>query len=167
MLLVGVSLCMCLYSGKQKEVKAINMKWIIYIGILFFGNAGCSIVQKTQQMDFGGRYGNFFMFVGTGTAVGIVILFSLVCKKNISGKKVKGAWCFPVGAGVCNSVQNLCLIILATSNLSTSLIYPVLAVGSLIIITIFSGFIFKEKIAWWQWLGVVVGMLAAGLLSGG
>ena len=44
-------------------------------------------------------------------------------------------------------------------------VYPVLSIGSLMVTTFFSVFIFKEKMRWWQWIGVVVGATAVGLLS--
>ena len=46
-----------------------------------------------------------------------------------------------------------------------SIIYPVLAVGGLIIVTVFSKYVFKEDMRWWQWVGVIVGTLAVGILS--
>ena len=57
------------------------------------------------------------------------------------------------------------LIILATSPISPSLIYPSLAIGSLMVNIVFSAFVFKEKMRWWQWVGVGIGALATGILS--
>ena len=73
----------------------------------------------------------------------------------------RSSWYFPVLAGV----LNLLVILMATSTLSPSLIYPVLAIGSLTVVTVFSLVIFKEKMRWWQWLGVLLGMAATGILS--
>ena len=61
----------------------------------------------------------------------------------------KGNIAFPVAAGVTNVLLNLAVIILATSELSPSLIYPVLAVGGLAVTMLFSIFAFKEKLKWW------------------
>ena len=52
-----------------------------------------------------------------------------------------------------------------TSTLSPSLIYPTLAIASIAITTLFSTLVFKEKIYWWQWVGVFVGTVAVVLLS--
>jgi drug/metabolite transporter (DMT)-like permease len=54
---------------------------------------------------------------------------------------------------------------LATSELSPSLIYPVVAIGGLMLTTVFSAFVFKEKMHWWQWVGVLIGSVAVGILS--
>ena len=63
--LVIIALWLCLYNKKKKSVASIDVKWVVYVLIMFVGNAGCSIVQKTQQMDFNGQYGNFLMLVTT------------------------------------------------------------------------------------------------------
>ena len=78
---------------------------------------------------------------------------------------LKKSWFFPVLAGGLNGILNLLVILLATSTLSPSLIYPVIGVGSLGVTTIFSTVIFKEKMHWWQWVGVAVGAIAVVLLS--
>ena len=71
----------------------------------------------------------------------------------------------PMLAGLSNAMLNLFVIFMATSPLSPSLIYPVIAVGSLIVITLVSLFVFKDKMKWWQWCGVALGAVATGILS--
>jgi multidrug transporter EmrE-like cation transporter len=41
----------------------------------------------------------------------------------------------------------------------------VIAVGGLAVTSIFSLVAFKEKLHWWQWVGVAVGAVAVALLS--
>lgn len=47
MALVVLSVVLCLYSGR-KEKETINLKWLLCIVLAVLGNAGCSIVQRTQ-----------------------------------------------------------------------------------------------------------------------
>ena len=164
LVLVVVSLWLCLYTGKKEERK-LNLKWIFWVLILFLGNSCCTIVQKTQQMDFNGRYGNFMMMVATG--VGVILTAFLYLRGDRSQEEtlLKKAWVFPVLSGVLNAIQNLLVIVLATTSLSPSLIYPVLSIGGLMIVTMFSAFVFKEKMQWWQWIGVALGGIAIVLLS--
>ena len=56
-------------------------------------------------------------------------------------------------------------MLMALTDLSPSLIYPVIGVGGLAVVTIVSLFIFREKMRWWQWVGVAVGAVAVALLS--
>lgn len=162
--LVVVALWLCLYSGK-KEGRRVSLKWLTYVLIMFLGNAGCSIVQKTQQRAYDGQYGNFLMFSAMIIAVSVCLVLYLRDDKADSKEIIKKSLPFPVIAGVGNVLMNLAVMYMATSTLSPSLIYPVISVGGLIVTTLFSAFVFKEKMQWWQWLGVAVGMLATGVLS--
>ncbi len=166
--LVCVAIWLCLYTGKSENAEKdgkISLKWLIFALLAFVGNAGCSITQKTQQMRFDGQYGNFLMMIAT--AISVLVCFFAWWKDDRSQARelVKGSWYIPVGAGVLNGVLNLCVILLATSYLSPSLIYPVIGVGSLMVTTVFSMLVFKEKMRWWQWIGIVVGAAAVAILS--
>ena len=166
LVLVVISLWLCLYTGKGKEQgKKISVKWLLFIAIYFIGNSVCSITQRTQQLDFNSLYGDFLM--ATSTAVGFTVCLVLYLKsdKRDSKEVIRNTGYFPFISGVFNFALNLILIILASTTLSPSLIYPVLAVGSLAITTVFSVFIFKEKMFWWQWIGVFLGAIAVVLLS--
>ena len=168
LLLVAISLWLCLYSGKE-EARPITVKWLIYVGLVFVGNAGCSIVQRTQQMQFEGRYGNFLMMVATGLSALVCMRGYFRSDRTDSKAIIKGSWYYPVSSGICNALLNLFVMLMAVPPaslvLSSSVIYPVLAVGGLILTTVFSVFVFKEKMKWWQWIGVVIGIIAAGLLN--
>jgi drug/metabolite transporter (DMT)-like permease len=165
--LVIVAIALCLYNGKNKEEKNNNQffKWLFYVSITFIGNGACGIIQRSQQMAFNGQYGNFLMM----TAMGMVLVACaiwFVKDYNADTKTiVKGSWQYPLSAGLFNGILNLIMILLVSSTLSTSVIYPALAIGSLMITTLFSCFAFKEKMRWWQWLGVVVGIIAVTILS--
>lgn len=164
LILVAVALWLCLYTGK-KEKGAFSWKWLFFTMMAFLGNVGCTIVQKTQQMDFNAQYGNFLMMVAIAISAIVCIVMYLRSDKIDFSQTVRTSWYFPVSAGVCNALLNLFVIFLATSSLSPSLIYPVLSIGGLMLTTTCSAFIFKEKMHWWQWLGIGVGIVAVGILS--
>ena len=162
--LVIISLILSLYTGKKVEQK-ITVKWFFYAAILFTANAGCAIFQKSEQIALNGKHGSMFMFFGVLLAAIVCFVSFLLSSKPNVKKLIKTSWIFPVGAGVCNAVGNLFVVLLATTSLSPNLIYPAIAVGGLAITSIISVFLFKEKLAWWQWVGVVVGAVAVTLLS--
>ena len=165
LLLVAVALFLCLYKKKTDEEHKINFKWLLFAIAAFIGNAGCSIIQKTQQMKFDGKYGGELMMIACGVSAAFCLFFWLSKTHEQSLKMIKSSGIFPLIAGVCNFLLNLFVIILATSTLSPSLIYPVIAVGGLAVTTFFSAFVFKEKMSFTQWLGVAVGAIAVGILS--
>ena len=165
LLLVVIALILCLYDGKEEKEKQKNKKWLLYVGIMFVGNACCTIVQKTQQMIFNGQYGNQMMCCATLFALIFCAVRFLRGEKGDVRRMVKTSVHFPILSGVSNVFNNFFVLLLAVSTLSPSFIYPVLAVGGLMITMLFSLFAFKEKMKWWQWLGIFVGCCAVVLLS--
>lgn len=165
LLLTAVALWLCLYRGRGGDSSKPNLKWAVCLALVLAGNAGCSIVQRNQQIRFAGKYGAFLMFAATG--VSLLVFLMLYWRSDRSESRIiaKTSWYFPVTAGVANALLNLLVIRLATSSLSPSLIYPTLAVGSLGLISLASLLLFKEKMRPWQWLGVALGAMAMGILS--
>ena len=163
-ILVVISLWLCLYNGKKEDDKKITFKWLVYVFITFVSNASCTIIQREQQMAFDGQHGNLLMVITTGIAF---ILFTIKFLKSDRSdiKFMLTKWYYPVLTGAFNMPMNLGVILLATSSLLPSLIYPVIGVGALIIVMLFSLFAFKEKLRWWQWIGVAAGAIATALLS--
>jgi drug/metabolite transporter (DMT)-like permease len=172
LVLVVTAVTLCLYKGKGKDSKeqeksgrTISFKWIVFVLLAFVGNAGATIVQRTQQMACNGQHGNLLMFIATGLA-SVAFAIAYMVKDASDFKKIlKTTGYFPMIAGGCNFGLNLFVILLASSSLSPSLIYPVMSVGSLACITVASIFLFKEKMKWWQWLGVAIGATAVAILS--
>ena len=62
LVLVVVSIVLCLYTENEEGKSGISLKWVFFVALAFFGNAGCAIVQRTQQLQYAGRYGNMLMF---------------------------------------------------------------------------------------------------------
>ena len=165
--LVVLTLWLCLYQGKVKggEKKKITPKWLLYISLYFVGNSLGSIVARTQQLDFEAAYGDFFMMIATGIGFVVCVVRYLRSDKTDSKAIARSSWYIPALSGAMNFVINLIVLILATSVISPTIVYPFMAVGSLAITTVVSIFIFKEKMRWWQWIGVGIGALAIAFLS--
>lgn len=164
LLLVICSVTLCVYS-KGTEEKPISPKWLFYVTLAFSGNAGCSIVQRTQQMQYAGQHGNLLMLFATGFCAIFYLLIFLKSDRSDAKVMLKRSGWIPVCAGVCNLILNLMAILMASTDLSPSLIYPLIGVGGLSIVTVFSLVVFKEKMSRRQWLGVAVGAVAVVLLS--
>lgn len=164
LLMVVVSIWLCLYEGKKEE-KKINLKWILFVSLAFTGNAVGTITQKTQQLKFDGKYGSFFMFTAMIFALCYCVFAYLRSDRRDTVKILKYASPFPIVAGIFNGLSNLFIIILATSPLSPSLVYSVIGVGGLMVTTVFSTLVFKEKMNLQKWLGLIIGTVAIGILS--
>ena len=164
LILVTMAIYLCLYTGKKEE-KKFSWKWLLFVLMAFTGNAGCSIVQRTQQMQFDGQHKFMLMAFATFLAAIAGMVLYISGRKTRKEEELKKSWYFPITAGVSNVLLNLFVLLLATSALSPSLIYPVIGVGGLMIVTLVSLFIFKEKLKGQQWLGIVLGAVAIVLLS--
>ena len=163
--LVIAALMLCLYTGKVEvgEKKRISAKWLLFVSLFFVGNSVGTITQRTQQLDFDSAYGDFFMTVATGVSFAVCLFVYLKSDKTDTKKILEGSWYIPLLCGAFNFFQNLFVIILATL-LSANIVYPVLMIGSLAVTGIYSIVIFKERMNWWQWLGVILGAIAIALL---
>lgn len=161
--LVVLALWLCLKKDSSTRQKSVSPIWLLYVVFAFSANAGCTIVQKTQQINFDGSCGAFCMLLAVGMSA-VSNGVSLYGKRGtIDWECLKKNWIFPVLAGVSNGLLNLFVIFLAAGELSPGLIYPVIAVGSLSVTTICSACVFGEKMSLRQWLGIIVG--AAGVLA--
>ena len=167
LVLVVISLWLCLYNGKtSKEGKdKVSLKWLFFALMAFVSNSCCAIIQKTQQLKFDGKHGNFMMMCAVFFSAVFCLIVYLKSDKKDSREIFKTSFGFPMASGLCNVVHNLIVIILATSTIPSSLVYPVIAVGGLSVTSLFSLIVFKEKLKSWQWIGIAVGALAVVLLS--
>lgn len=160
LILVILALYFCFKPGKTSTEKTITLKWIIYALMLLIGNAGCSIIQKYQQLAFDGRYGNVFMFLGTGMsfAFSLILYFNKNrCKlREISKKTIL----YPIIGGISSALLNLLILLMISSPLSESIIFPGIAVGGLILTTLFSVIGYHEKLSACRWFGLGIGTIA-------
>ncbi len=167
LVLVMIAIFLCLYTGKRDDSKAeekISLRWLLYVAMAFVGNAACTIVQRTQQMAFDGQYGNMLMMIAT--FFGLIFYVVKFFMSDRSDAKFITKKCYlPIATGACNLLLNLFVMILATSSLSSSLIYPTISIGALIIVTLFSLFAFRERLRVSQWVGVALGIVSVLLLS--
>jgi drug/metabolite transporter (DMT)-like permease len=163
--LVVVALWLCLYTGRGEE-KGLSLKWLFYAALAFAGNSGCAIIQRTQVLHLGESCGNLMMACALFIGAVFCLIIYLRSDRRDTGVLVKSAGFWPVAAGLCNVLHNFTLILLANSSVvSSSVVYPCIAVGSLSITIVFSLLAFRERLRWWQWAGIACGTVAVVLLS--
>ncbi len=169
LVLVVISLWLCLYTKNEKngetKTEKFSFKWLFFALLAFTGNAGCSIIQRTQQMHFEEQYGNQLMAFAMIFAVIFTLVIYLRSNKTQTRVILRGSAIFPIIAGASNFLLNLFVILLASTSLSPSLIYPTIAVGGIALVSIFSLVVFRERLRLTQWIGIAVGALAVLLLS--
>ena len=163
--LVILSLAFC-FLQKGGEKRKMPFKWFVYTALLFIGNGGSLIAQKYQQLAFDGAHKNMLMFFATLIASVSCLIFFLTGRKDTVFPKEavrRTAW-IPMCAGFGSTALNL-FILLMLPLLSSSIIYPFMAVGAIIITTLFSALICKERLRPLQWVGLLVGCVALVFLN--
>ena len=164
LVLAVISVFLCVFRPEESKKKA-SLKWFLCVVVAMVGNAGCQIIQRTQQTTFNGRHGKMLMTIAAFISFAVFFVIYLVKRKSGSEPVTKKTAYLPVLSGVCNVLLNFFVILLATSELSPSLVYPAICVGGIIVVTLFSLAVFKEKLRRIQWVGIVIGIAATLLLS--
>jgi drug/metabolite transporter (DMT)-like permease len=164
LVLAVVSLVLCLYQ-KSNQGERITAKWMLFALISFLGNTGCTVIQRTQQMVYAGKHGNMMMFFAIICALIVCALLYVKQPAEAPVAIAKKSGLFPILGGVFNAMQNLLVILLATTALDPSLIYPVLAIGFLAVSSIGAKLLFGERLSLRQWVGIALGGAAVALLS--
>ena len=170
LIFVLASLMLCFLNGKKEEKKTDKknfIKWALCTLAACTGNIGAIISQREQQLSFNGQHKSMLMFFATMIAAFIGLGLYLASDKRDTKAILKTAVPFPMMSGACNVSSNFFSMLLVTALplLPTSFLYPTRSVASLIITSVFSAIAFKEKLRWWQWMGVAIGIVAVGLLS--
>lgn len=164
--LTVVAIVLCLSKGKTENAQTVRItpKWIMFALMSFGGNATCSIFQRTQQMVFDGKYREQLMFFATVAGAIVFTLIYLFSDHKDHNFIIKKSY-IPFVAGTCNVLMNICVITLATSALPSTMVYLPMSIFPLIIVSLFSLAVFKEKLRTVQWIGVGTGIVSVILLS--
>lgn len=143
----------------EKNQNKTTWKWALFALLMFIGNGGCSTVQKMQQTHFNGLYKSEFMIVALIiTTVALVVISLFTERKEMLPALKKGVGYYAV-YGVANGISNLIVLLLATK-MSSSIVYPVLSAGGIVITSFVSVFVYKEKMNLFQKIGLILGVLA-------
>ena len=103
------------------------------------------------------------MLCGAGFSVIISSLLLMKKMRNHTEQKVKiskKSMVYPFIGGVSSAILNFSILRLMAFGISESIFFPTIAVGGLIITTLFSSKICKEKLLMNQWVGLGIGMIA-------
>lgn len=164
-ILIVISLALCLITKEKQKDSNNTFKWLLFAALITVGNAGCSIIQRYQQMAFDYQYKNMFMFFGVFFASIVCFFLALKEDKSNWGTAFKTSWIFPALTGFSSAISNVFILLLVKYEMSPVIIYPGIAVGGLMITTIISLLCFRERLRLMQWCGLAVGAVALVLLN--
>ena len=153
-----------LLTNKPTKGEKISGKWLFYVLLAVVTNAGCSISQTQQQVDFHEQYGNELMILALTIAEVFYIIMMLLTERKELATLFKGGWYNPPISGIANGANNY-LVMLLRPMLGATILFPLISGGGLLISLLLSLFIFKEKLSKLQMVGFFVGLGAVILLS--
>ena len=162
--LIVVSLVLCLLKPEKATGHRLG-RWAFYALLITVGNAGCSIIQRYQQMAMNYGHKNAFMFFGVLSSTLVCLVIGLCGRRRDWGKAFCRGWYGPFLAGCSSAFANVCILVLIKRQMSSTVIYPGIAVGGLILTTLVSFFFFRERLRPLGWCGLAVGAVALVLLN--
>jgi len=162
LVLVFVSLWFCFRPSKDGKT---GVRWFVFSLLTIVGNAGCSIVQKYQQINYSGSHGSLLMFGATFVAALLCLaIYTKGDRPKMSDMK-KLTVVLPVIAGVSSAALNIFVLNLIASDISESVFFPIIGVGGIIFTTLFSVLAYKEKMSRSRLIGLAIGLVAIVLLN--
>lgn len=149
---------------KAKDDKKISLKWAIFALATFLFNGTCSTVQTLQQKVFFGEYKNELMVLSLGIAAVTIFCIALWQERKDLSACIKNGLVLGVAKGSFNGMMNFLVMVLAL-RMASSLLFPILSVGTILASSAFSVLIYKEKLSRQQYIGLAVGLAAIVLLN--
>ncbi len=162
-ILLVVSLFLVNYQKKTKEFK-LSVKWIVHVSISFLTNGFCSIIQKQQQNRFNGAYNGSFMIIALFAVTVALLTIGIIFERESIKDAFKSGVVYGGLCGICNGANNY-LVMLSLSVMATSVFFPILTAGQLILTFMISAVFYREKFGPNKLVGLFCGIAALILLN--
>ncbi len=143
-----------LSSANDKKVKT-SKKWVLYCAIAFLTSGIIGILQKIHQTSV--HKNELYGFLGCSFAVSFILALLLSKKGESNTKFTSKQYLLAVLCGACVFAMNLINLKLS-GIIPSQIFFPLINGGSIILSSLLSIFIFKEKITLRQTLGLVGGL---------
>lgn len=160
--LVLLVVSLLLINSKDGEVK-ITPKWAILVLIAFVGNGLCSTIQNGYAKIH--STGNSeFMIIALATVFVTMLVLSLFKERAIIKPTVKSGWYFMAICGIANGAVNLFVIMLSPL-MNASLMFPLISAGGIVLTSLVSILLYKERLTLQQYIGMILGIGAIVFLN--
>ena len=150
-------------NTKGGEIK-ITFKWFIFVFLAFVGNGACSAVQNSYAKLHNTGSSEFMIVALSIVFVSLMVLSLLKERENII-PTAKNFWYLAILCGVANGATNLFVILLSGSDMPASIMYPLISAGCIVLTSLVSIFIYREKLSVLQYIGMVLGIGAIVFLN--
>jgi drug/metabolite transporter (DMT)-like permease len=144
-------------AQEKKEKKNSFTLWLIMAVAMALSNAMCTIVQREEQVRFNGAYKNEFMLIALLISFTVMLIVGLVRERRDLKTVMKLGALPAVLTGAANGATNL-LVMVVTATIATSIFYPVISGGGMVLAYVISVTLFKEKFTTMQKIGILLGV---------
>lgn len=170
--IIGISLLiLTFYIGSTASAtgsRKMTLKWLMFALLAFLGGGSLGVLVKTHQYLFPGQYMVSYLVIGFLTAAvtaGVLIIIRRMKHgDSIHTIRHKNVAYLVLAAGITTAVGNY-LFVKMVSVVPTVVLFPVINGTQIILMTIVSVFIFKEKLTFRAILGILIGVIAVVLIS--
>ncbi len=149
----------------RKGDTAVNRRWLVYALLAFAGNGVCSTVQTVQQRQFAGQFKSEFMM----SAMLLLSLFFFVAALLFRRREVlpclRQGWPAMMTNGLCNGATNLFVMLLVSGGMAASVMFPVISGGGLVLTTLLSVLVYRERLSLPQYVGLAMGTVSVVLMN--
>lgn len=164
-LLLLISLFLVRAQTKEdNKASKPTVKWIIYVLIAFVANGMCSVVQNAQQRRFNGMQNSNFMILALIISTAVLFVLSLIFERNTILNALKKGTVLSAACGICNGATNY-LVMVIIAAVASSVFFPVLSAGQLILTFIISVLAYREKFIPRQIAGLACGLASLVFLN--
>lgn len=154
-----------LANGGENGGKRANLRWLLLCVVAFLATGAIGVMQKIHQSSaFKGELNAFLVIAFAVSALfsGVVALFlrkkdrTSNAPENARGKMILLIFLMLI-SGVCVAVNNK-LNLYLSGVIDSVIFFPVVNGGGLVLTTLASLIIFKERLRAKQWIGILLGI---------
>lgn len=144
-----------------KKENGFSAKWLFYALITLLTNGICSVIQKMHQVKFPTLYKTEFMF---WALLCVSIILFLISKSKPSEQTDLKFSLLGTASGVANCLANYIVLYLSATE-NASVLFPIIAIANIIAVWIIGIIFFKERLRFFQTVGLTVGIISVVLLK--
>ncbi len=155
-------------SSTSASARGVNVKWFLFTFVAFLGNGLLMSITKGHQVLLPGKQVREFIFLCffTATVASLLVAAGLLLYRKEDIKHLKSPYFrfIVLATGLTTAVGNIIMFYLA-GKVDGVILFPVVNGGVVVLSSIASLFLFREKLPGKGIVGLVIGMAAIVLLS--
>ena len=164
-IIVQSSKCFESCGNQCNEETKLSLKWLIFIMISFFGEGFCSVTQKTQQKIFEGKHDSAFMVFALLAVIVVFSVYVFLRERKDFKQNFKAGILPCLYGGIGNGVTNLIVLVVPAVLIPAAVFFPVLSAGQIVVTSLLSVLVYKEKLIPRQVGAILFGVAAIILLN--